>query len=75
MVELKQQQLRSGGISQPTAASETVPDASDVTSRFSKGSVSTASVKVTACLYRARTTDGATKGRVTNPNSDNGVPF
>ena len=35
----------------------------------------TASVKVTACLYRARTTDGATKGRVTNPNSDNGVPF
>ena len=35
----------------------------------------TASVKVTARLYRAETIDGATKGRVTNPNSDDGVPF
>ena len=36
----------------------------------------TASVKVTARLYRAETIDGATKGRVTNPNSGyNGVPF
>ena len=35
----------------------------------------TASVKVTARLYRAETIDEATKGRVTNPNSDDGVPF
>ena len=35
----------------------------------------TASVKVTAYLYRAEAIDEATKGRVTNPNSDDGVPF